>query len=225
MKKTIILLTLSAIIFACNNAPTEPNNNKALFEKSMAVKDYHTAILAIQYMLLKDSTLNLYEDTLPELYIATQNIEAADYYVTKVLVRKPNDERFLQIKALCAQQKGKVEEEFDIYNKLYASTNKLSYLYQITAFQFSTGQIEQAAQNLATLETKAATKDSVDFALSETEKQKVPLLAAVYNMKAYMQAQKRDLPGAKKYFESALKIFPNFVMAKRNLQQLMQGAK
>ena len=167
----------------------------------MAVKDYQSAIVAIQYMLLKDSTLTMYEDTLPELYVATSNIEAADYYTTKALGRKPNDERFLQIKALCAQQKGKVEEEFDIYNKLYASTQKLSYLYQITAFQFSTGQMEQAAKNLAELETKATLKDSVDFAISETEKQKVPLRAAVYNMKAYMQAQSRDLMGAKKYFE------------------------
>jgi tetratricopeptide (TPR) repeat protein len=176
-------------------------------------------------MLLKDSTLTIYEDTLPELYVATSNIEAADYYTKRVLVRKPNDERFLQIKALCAQQKGKIEEEFDIYNKLFASTKKLSYLYQITAFQFSTGQMEQAVKNLAELETKATPKDSVDFAVSENEKQKVPLRAAVYNMKAYMQAQSRDLMGAKKYFEMALKEYPDFVMAKRNLQQLMQGGR
>ncbi len=212
------------MIFACKDE-TKSNQNKALFEKSMAVKDYQTAIVAIQYMLLKDSTLTMYEDTLPELYVATSNIEAADYYTSKALGRKPNDERFLQIKALCAQQKGKVEEEFDIYNKLYASTQKLSYLYQITAFQFSTGQMEQAAKNLAELETKATLKDSVDFAISETEKQKVPLRAAVYNMKAYMQAQSRDLMGAKKYFEMALKEYPDFVMAKRNLQQLMQGGR
>jgi len=61
--------------------------------------------------------------------------------------------------------------------------------------------------------------------LSENEKQKVPLRAAVYNMKAYMQAQSRDLMGAKKYFEMALKEYPDFVMAKRNLQQLMQGGR
>lgn len=214
-----------ALIFACGDKSSKKANNKTLFEKSMAIKDYNTAIVAIQYMLLHDSTLTIYEDTLPELYIATSNVEAADYYTTKALVRKPNDERFLQIKALCAQQKGKVEEEFDIYNKLYATSHKLSYLYQITAFQFSSGQMEQAAKNLAELETKASPKDSVDFALSETDKQKVPLIAAVYNMKAYMQAQNRDLMGAKKYFEMALKEFPDFVMAKRNLQQLMQGGR
>ena len=225
MKKTILLLSLTATLFACKNTTNNSNDNKLLFEKSMAVKDYQSAIVAIQYMLLKDSTLSMYEDTLPELYVATSNVEAADYYTNRVLVRKPNDERFLQIKALCAQQKGKIEEEFDIYNKLFASTKKLSYLYQITAFQFSTGQMEQAVKNLAELETKATPKDSVDFAVSESEKQKVPLRAAVYNMKAYMQAQSRDLMGAKKYFEMALKEYPDFVMAKRNLQQLMQGGR
>jgi hypothetical protein len=61
--------------------------------------------------------------------------------------------------------------------------------------------------------------------ISETETQKVPLKAAVLNMKAYLQAQKRDLPGAKKYFEMALVEFPDFIMAKRNLMQLTQGRR
>jgi hypothetical protein len=61
--------------------------------------------------------------------------------------------------------------------------------------------------------------------VSETAKQKVPIRAAVYNMKAYMVAQNRDLMGAKKYFEMALKEYPEFVTARQNLMQLMNGGR
>jgi len=108
---------------------------------------------------------------------------------------------------------------------LYKSTKKLPYLYQLTAYLFSSGQITKAQENLTELEKLApAATDSVDFMISETEKQKVPLKAAIFNMKAYLSAQNNNLAGAKKYFELALKEYPDFFTARQNYMQLMQQA-
>lgn len=223
--KKLLFISVLTVLFACNQ-PTKTTDYNQLYLNSMAVKDYHTAISALQTLLLTDSNNAAYLDTLPELYAAVKNYSACDFYTSKALVANPQSEKFLQLKALCAQQDGRFEEELDIYNKLYASTNKLTYLYQITAYQFGSGQMEQAVGNLAKIESLMAnTTDSVDFLISETEKQKVPLKAAIYNMKAYMEAQKRNLPGAKKYFEMALKEFPDFVTARQNYMQLMQGGR
>jgi len=222
MKKISIFLFVLALA-ACNSKPTP--NYKELYSHAMEIKDYQTAITAIQIMYQLDSTDNSLLDTLPELYIAQRNFESADYYTQLAIKKYPDSERFLQIKALLAQQFGRIEEEMDTYQKLYVKTQKLSYLYQLTAFNFSAGQMDAASKGLSELEAKMANAtDSVDFMVSETAKQKVPVRAAVYNMKAYLQAQKRDLPGAKKYFEMALKEYPDFVTAKQNLMQLM-GAR
>jgi tetratricopeptide (TPR) repeat protein len=224
MKKLLFITALTAI-FACNNAQKSFNYNQ-LYLNSMAIKDYQTAIVALQSLLLTDSTNTAYLDSLPELYAAVKNFAASEYYTDKALLKDPQSEKFLQIKALCAQNNGDFEVELDVYNKLYASTNKLSYLYQITAYQFGSGLTESAISNLGKLESLMANStDSVDFLISETEKQKVPLKAAVYNMKAYMEAQKRDLAGAKRYFEMALKEFPDFVTARQNYEQLTKGAR
>jgi hypothetical protein len=62
--------------------------------------------------------------------------------------------------------------------------------------------------------------------ISESEKQKVPLKAALLNMRAIMAAQKdRDMLSAKKYFEAAIREFPDFIVAKEFYKRLMSGNK
>ncbi|MBC7383946.1 MAG: hypothetical protein H7296_13325 [Bacteroidia bacterium] len=227
MRNILAAFVLMALI-ACNKSNSSSSDKiyTAVYEKSMAIKDYHTAITALQFMLIADSSKQAYLDTLPELYAAVLNYPSAEYYTDIALKTYPTSERFLQLKALCLQQKGDVDHVLDLYNKLYASTKKITYLYQIAAFQFSAQDMEGAEKTLKTLDEKMGnSKDSVDFMISETEKQKVPVRAAVFNMKAYMFAQKRDLPAAKKYFEMALKEYPDFVTARQNLMQLMQGGR
>lgn len=225
MKKIAVFTLLVAFLGSCNQ-PNTGTDYERLYAHSMNIKDYSTAIVALQALLQKDSTNQAYLDTLPELYAAVKNFNACEYYTDKALQRDGNSEKYLQLKALCLQQVGDFEGELDIYNKLYESTNKLPYLYQITAYLFSSGQVKEAKANLDELEKLSVNAtDSVDFMISETEKQKVPLRAALFNMRAYMSAQNRDLMGAKKYFEMALKEFPDFVTARQNYIQLMQSAQ
>lgn len=219
-------LVCAGLLFSCNESTTSGGiSNEAFFSHSMNVKDYNSAVIAAQMILMKDSSQTSYEDTLPELYVAIHNFESAEIYADKVIQRKKNDERMYQIKALCYQQMGRVEDEFNAYKKLYEITHNLSYLYQVTAFQLSTNNEAEATKNLDQLEKLATPSDSVDFAISETEKQKVPVKAACYNMRAYIQAQKRDMMGAKTYFEKALSVYPDFIVARRNYEQLVKGKR
>lgn len=193
----------------------------------MNSKDFPTAIVAAQMILIEDSTQILYADTLPELYAATNNIMACNDAAGEALKRNPKSERLLLIKALCAEQMGNVDEQMSIYNQLYAINKKPEYLYRITAAHFGTGNFKAVENNLKELDQLAeTTKDSIDFMLSETEKQKVPLKAALYNMRAIMAAQKdRDMASAKKYFEAAIREFPDFVVAKEYYKRLMSGGR
>jgi L-rhamnose isomerase len=120
-----------------------------------------------------------------------------------------------------------MEEQMSLYNQLYAINKKPEYLYRITASHFGTGNFKAVENNLKELDQLALTsKDSIDFMISETEKQKVPLKAALFNMKAIMAAQKdRDMLSAKKYFEAALREYPDFIIAKEYYRQLMGGGR
>lgn len=230
MKKILIVLCLISSVIACknNSSNTQATDNyKKLFNKSMDGKDYPTAIMACQMILINDSTQTLYADTLPELYAAINNIMACDIVTEAALKRNPKSERLLLIKALCAEQMGKVEEQMSLYNQLYAINKKPEYLYRITATHFGTGNFQAAENNLKELEQMAVNShDSIDFLISETEKQKVPLKAALLNMRAIMSAQRdRDLPSAKKYFEAAIREFPDFIVAKEYLNRLTNAGR
>jgi tetratricopeptide (TPR) repeat protein len=227
MRKLVLIITVMSIIVACkpsNNSNT--SDYEKVLSKSYQIKDYHTAIAAIQMLLVQDSTQKQYLDSLPELYVAVRNMDAAEHYTDLALKDKPNNEKLMQLKALCLENKGDFEGTLDIMNKLYVSTKKLSYLYQLTAIQLQGGDLDNAKKGIKSLEDQMANStDSVDFMLSETEKQKVPIRSAVYHLKAYTLAQNRDLMGAKDYWEKALKEYPQFMAAREAYMQLMQGAR
>ncbi|OYU97344.1 MAG: hypothetical protein CFE21_03370 [Bacteroidetes bacterium B1(2017)] len=226
MIQRLILVSLVLLTFSCKNNQSSSVDYQKLYTHSLEIKDYHTAIFAAQCLLQADSTQKQYLDSLPELYAAVNNFGATDHYVDIALVSRPTDEKLLQIKALCLQEAGKGKELLDFYNKLYASTNKISYLYQVATIQLTAGDVKGAQSSIETLESKMANStDSVDFMISETEKQKVPIRAAVYNVKAYVAAQNNNLLGAKKNFELALKEYPDFITAQQNYMRLMQGAR
>lgn len=225
MIQRIFIALMATLVIACN-ASDKQVDYKQLFKHSMEVKDYHTAIFAAQCLLQKDSTQREFLDSLPELYAAVNNFGATEIYTDIALKAKPEDEKLLQLKALCLQEAGKGEQLLDFYNKLYASTGKITYLYQVATIQLTAGDVKSAESTVKNLEAKLGnTKDSVDFMVSETEKQKVPIRAAIYNVKAYIAAQHNDLLGAKKNFELALKEFPDFITAQQNYMRLMQGAQ
>jgi tetratricopeptide (TPR) repeat protein len=228
MKKLFIAAVAVAFLSACTN--TAPHNNtetyKKLFDKSMDNKDYSTAIVAAQMILIEDSTQTSYQDSLPELYAAMNNIEACAKTIDATLARHPKEEKFLQVKALVQQETGDYEGVFTTYNTLYETTQKLSYLYQIGTLHFSNGKLDEASKTVDMILAKAPNStDSLDIFVNEQQKQKVPIMAAALNFKGYIYAQNRNLPEAKKFFEAAIKAFPDFVMARRNLQQIMSGGR
>ncbi len=232
MKNIFIAAFAATFLFACNqNAPQQSaksNNDiyKKLFDKSMDMKDYHSAIVAVQMMLIEDSTQLAYRDSLPELYAAVNNVEAVSKTIDATLARHPKEEKFLQVKAVVQQEEGDYEGVLKTYTTLYETTKKLSYLYQIGTMHFQAGKLPEAEKVVEEVLAKApSSNDSLDIFVSEQQKQKVPIMAAALNFKGYIFAQKRDMLNAKKYFETAIKVFPDFVMAKRNLQQLMGAAQ
>ncbi len=226
MIQRFLLAAMVLFTFSCKNNTSTGVNYDELYKHSRDIKDYHTAIFAIQCLLQQDSTQKQYLDSLPELYAAVNNYGATDHYVDIALKDRPNDEKLLQIKAACLQEAGKGKELLDFYNKLYASTHKITYLYQVATIQLTAGDIPNAQATIKSIEENMGnSKDSVDFMVSETEKQKVPIKAAIYNVKAYVAAQNNDLLSAKKNFELALKEFPDFITAQQNYMRLMQGAQ
>lgn len=228
MKRFLFILSATALLFtACKEGtqtktePTEKNVYEKLYEKSMKLKDIHTAIYAIQMVLMTDSTNGL-RDSLPEMYGAVSNVEACMQTNEETLKRYPNEEKFKNIKVVCLRQFGDVDGQFILLEDLYKTTKKPQYIMQMASLQLASGQPKQTLETLDFIleEFKNNRKDSLDIFMDETHSQKVPVVAAAYNMKGYIYMQKKDINTAKEMYFKALEIYPEFEMPKRNLEAI-----
>jgi len=226
MKKILLTLSACVILFSCkqantNNTPTQSTNDyQKLYDKSMAAKDYQSAITAVQLLLLNDSTNDL-RDTLPELYGAVNNVPACLLATNETLKRLPNDEKFLNLKLLCLQEMGMIEEQFTMLQNLFQTTGKAQYIAQIAAIQVASGNLKEARTTIETILTKyKGSQDKLEVFVDERNKQQVPVEAAAWNMKGYIFMQQKNLEKAKECYFKALEIYPDFVMPKRNLDMI-----
>lgn len=221
MKTLIIPFVAIALFFACKPSTNSGAGNgadyKKLYEKSMAMKDYQTAISAIQLILLSDSTNGL-RDSLPELFGAVNNVQACLASVNESLKRYPADEKFLNIKLICLQETGEVEEQFNLLSNLYKSTGKVQYMAQIASIHVATGNLKDARQTIDNiLANYKGSKETLEVFADERTKQMVPVEAAAWNMLGFVFMQQKNIDKAKECYFKALEIYPDFAMPKRNL--------
>lgn len=229
MSKTIFtFVTLFTIIFAACGDKTSGNADSAnenekyveLYKRSLAMKDFTTSIHAIQMILLTDSTNSL-RDSLPELFGAISNLEACMLATEQAMIRHPQNEKFQKIMLVCMQQIGDTEGQFALLNNLYEKSGKVEYLIQIATIQLQGGQIQEASKMVDKLMREFKTsKDSIDVFIDNTKQQKVPLMAALWNMKGFIYMQQKNIDKAKEAYFKALEIYPEFEMPKNNLNMI-----
>lgn len=228
MKKIAYLFLAVVAITSCNQPATtvqshdQVNNTSylRLYEQSMKIKDLHTAIAAIQLILLTDSSNNL-RDSLPELYGAVNNLPACMETNEAALKRNPGSEKYKNIKVLCLQQTGDLNGQFMLLKELFETTNKPQYLAQIAAIQIATDNLRDANETIDLMIGKFAnTTDSLEVFIDEVNKQMVPVKAAALNMRGYIYMQQKNINKAKDAFFAALEIYPDFVMPKKNLEAI-----
>lgn len=221
-----ILATLGAAVLLATACTKNNNSNTQLeqvFKRSMELKDYPTAISSVHLLLSTDSTHAL-RDTLPALYFLTQNVDACLKTAEESLVRKPNDEELSKYKLLCLEQVGKPDEVMALAKQLHEKTGKAEYMYKIASVEIISGNFEKAGATIDAMEERYKSgKDSVDIFVDQSQSQRVPLLAACWNMRGYIYIQTQKYQQAAEAYQKAIQTFPDFVMARRNLQQLMQG--
>lgn len=229
----VFLSTVAAAaltLTACNNSDNPASNAsiqklEKLYKTSYDLKDVPTAITAVQLILLQDSTSTL-RDSLPSMYLAVQNIDACLTTTEDALKRHPENEEFSKYKMLCLEQIGKADELFTLAKNLYDKTGKVEYIYKIASIQLVTGKFDEASKTInSMMEKYKNSKDSVDIFFEQSQSQRVPIIAACWYMKGFMNIQTQKYQQAGEAYQKAIQIFPDFVMARRNLQQLIQGAQ
>lgn len=226
--KKIIVCSLAVFLSATITAQVSKSNTGAasnsphlkVFKQAVATGDVSTGITALSYYVIDQGANTVYEDTLAMLYMQQNSYVQCYYWADKRLKVKPDDLVLLEMKGICLDKLNQPKEAIAIFEKLYAKTKSPYHAYTLMDLQYS---IKRLAECLATANSTANLEFKPDYTITYNVGEQVGrtyLQAGIYNIQALTLYDLDRKAEAKAFFEKALALDSNFVLARQNLDAL-----
>jgi tetratricopeptide (TPR) repeat protein len=152
-------------------------------------------------------------------YYENQKYASAVLVSQQLLARNPKNTVALEMSAVGYEVMGVPDRSLQNYESLYLLTNNISTLYKMAFLQYD---LKRYTESLASIDVLLASKEidtlKVVFNDAENKPKEYAMKVAVLNLKGLaVNEHLGDKAAAKKLFEEALAIAPDFVLAKQNL--------
>jgi tetratricopeptide (TPR) repeat protein len=200
--------------------------NYALYRNGLAYGDLAVAKHALFEMLaINPSNKNL-RDSLMLVYFRLEAFPQALVISKEILVDKPSDLLVLEVKAVSEQNLRLTKESLESYELLYSKSKDIYHLYQIGTLQYQLKRFGECNTTLNQL-VRAEGSEKKDIVISNPngQGQRVPIKAASYNILGVIALETNSLTEAKTFFNEAIKVFPDFELAKGNLKVVEEKSK
>ncbi len=225
--KKIIFVTLSSLLFNMGNAQvkkinaaSKPNTHLKVFMQAVTSGDINTGIMALNYYINETGENTVYTDTLAMLYMQQGSFVQCYYWADKRLQSKSDDLVLLEMKGICLDKLQKPKEAIAIFEKLYAKTQSPYHAYKLMELQYG---IKRLAECLATANSTEKLQFKPEYTMTYNVGEQMGrtyLKAGIYNIQALTLYDLDKKAEAKIYFEKALSLDSNFVLARQNLDAL-----
>jgi tetratricopeptide (TPR) repeat protein len=227
MKKIIYLavITSFSINATSQNAFTDSLKKHYInvYHQSFRYNDAKTAISALNgYIAMSNNEQVLpYKDTLSMLYFANKEFYSALLLSQEVVKQDPGNVNALARSGECFQTLGDAKSAVAALEQVCQKIKNPYYNYQLAVSQYQLKRITESESNLKiVLADTNSNRIAVAFPLPNGSVQEIPASAAALNVLGIIQLDAKNYEQAKKYFEQALQIYPDFVGARQNLQVL-----
>ncbi len=227
MKKALIIVLISTAFYACKDENKELKTAENLYNSAKQYKDLNTTKVALNQMLLIDSTNIEYKDSLARLYMRGGNVEGGLKLAEQVDLAGKADSKLVEMIGIAHQQMGNIEKSEKVFDRLLSETKDYKYLYQKMVIQYEKGNMIEfdSLSNiiLTQVETDSVmAKTTIEFPGPVSGvSQQVPLKAAtllVVGKNAYDREQ--NLKKAVDYYVKSVQAFDQFEMARYFLSEI-----
>ncbi len=196
------------------------NQHIKVFMQAAKSGDVATAITALSYYVNAEGANSVYEDTLAMLYMQQGGYMQCFYWADKRLKVNPDDLVLMELKGISLDKLNQPKEAINVFEKLYAKTKSPYHAYQLMELQYS---IKRLAECLATANSAERLEYKPEFTMTYNVGEQVGrtyLQAGIFNIQALALYDLDKKAEAKMYFEKALALDSNFVLARQNLDAL-----
>ena len=155
------------------------------------------------------------------IYFSGRKYASCFLMANDVLERNPKDAAMLEIKAISLESLGALDKSMEAFGELFAVTNNNYHGYNLSKLQLSMKKFEDAYATIKKVEVlNDPGKVFVTFSINQTHTQQIELLAAIPYLKGLIEEELNKNDEAKLSYQKAIKIQPEFVLAKEKLDKL-----
>lgn len=214
----LILLLLCPVTFAQKNKKVKVDSEYLVYKKAMEYGDFTVARTAILELMVKYPAKPEWKDTLISIYGMMGMYEQAILLGEDILKSKTTDTNTLKIVAISYENLGVLNKAIEYYDKVLALVDDVIIRYKLSVCQYG---LQRYVESMANVDKILSDKNSTNAKITinyESSSQEIQLLAAALNVGGIILTDGKKYDDAKLYFESALKLEPNFVLAQNNLK-------
>ncbi|MCW5912405.1 MAG: hypothetical protein KIT62_15160 [Cyclobacteriaceae bacterium] len=184
--------------------------------------DYEVAKSALYDLIIENPQNDSLVISLAYHYYENQQHVPAVLVSQQLLARNPKNATALEIAAIGYESMGVRDRALQSYESLYLLTNNVHVLYKMAFLQFELKRFNEAITSVDILLTNKEVETSrVTYNDVENKPKEYPMSVALLNLKGLAVLEHLgDKAVAKKLFDQALAIAPDFVLAKQNLNKV-----
>jgi tetratricopeptide (TPR) repeat protein len=219
----ILTLAIVATLTTSAMAQSGPMEHyKKVYQTAISYGDYLAAADAIYNEWAMDTSNALsYKDTLANLYFIRGQYVQTVVLGKELLTKKPDDLRLMELVGAADQNINNLKEALDFYQKIYTKTHDLFHLYQIASIQFNLTRVGECNQTIdQILADTGSVHQKIQITVGQNQTQNVSFKAAALNIRGVIAKGLNQNDTAKKAFQDALAVDPDFVLAKSNLADI-----
>lgn len=219
----IVIATLItfAVGYAQNNNAESIAIEKQVLNSARLNGDGMVTVNSLYRLIALEGVNSTYKDSLAYVYFSERKYASCFMVTNDVLKRNPKHVEMLDMKAISLEALGALDKSLEVNEELFKLTNNNYHGYTLAKLQYSLKKNEDAFVTIQKVEKLSdAGTYKVTFNINQNHTQQIELLAAISYLKGLIALglDKKDI--AKTSFEKSVKIQPEFVLAKENLEAL-----
>jgi tetratricopeptide (TPR) repeat protein len=223
MKNNILLIALMSFMigFAQQSKMDEITFQKSVLKKAKEYSDPAVTKSAFYKLIVLQGESSTYKDSLAYLYYSGRQYAQCYLVSEEILKKSPNKVQILEIQAASLETLGAYDKALARYEKLFTLKQDNYHGYSLANLQYRAKKYNEALITIQKTEKLNDTGDfMVTYPINKTHSQKVELMAAIQYLKGLISIELDRKEMAKISLQKAIKIHPDFVLAKEKLEEV-----
>lgn len=221
MKNIVFALALLITAVAIAQTSTSVELEEKKMQQALVYGDKTIAISKMYNIIALQGPESTYKDSLAYLYFNKREYLSCFLVSKDVLDRNSDNIEMLEMNTISLESVGAKSKAAEGYQKLLAKSNKSYHAYKLAGLQYEVNKTEDAYVSIKKADQLPDDLAvTVSFQVNANYSQDVSLKASIAYLEGIIAEKLEKKAEAKVSYARAIKLFPEFVLAKSRLSSL-----